>query len=662
MKNQILRRTSLIILGAMALAFAPASAAFAASVDSVTPAIQPRGASAHVSIGTSGFFLLLGAPTVDFGPGIAVTNPAASGSTVTADITIQSNAPYGFHVVTITDSLGTSAQCSSCFKVASPPTVSAMSPPTLGANASTKNFTITGTGFFPGASVGISGGGITIANVVVPSLNSTTLTVDLTPTAAVAGPRTVTVTNPGGDHGACSICFSVAAPPRATGLFPAQRSRGLTNQVITIIGSGFADKMDVAISGTGITLGTLQFIDSTTVKLPIDTAANAPLGARDVTFTNPDGGHSTCTGCFSIVGPTTVSSITVPNSVIGSIVATFSQPVGGVSSKNSFVKLTGTSTTFATTVSCLNEINVLTDCNSGHVMKALLKPVSPFVAGEHYTVSIAAAGTPAVIDFGGTAVPADTLDFRGGQNSVGDVVQEGEGAAAVSTWRIFSNSHAMGGTYTADHLAGATARYGFSGSYITWYTIVGPNYGIADLYIDGVAKASVNCYRPATAYGAAFTVSGLSASPHVLTIRVRGVKGSSSGTGTYIALDALRTNGVTVSSPHATYTWGVVSSSSSSGGSYIRSDLAGEYTQFRFRGTQLEWDTILGPGMGLAKVYIDGVLKGTVDNYSATATYKFARIYGGLTDSVHTFKVVVLGTHRAASNGAMIAIDRWIVS
>jgi hypothetical protein len=629
----------------------------------VTPAIQPRGASGvPVSIDTSGF-LFLGAPTVDFGPGISVTDVSASGSTVNATITIQSTAPTGFHTVTVDGGvLGGSGSCATCFKVAPPPTVTSVSPSTLGANAPTTNFTITGTGFFPNASVAVSGGGINVSNVHVPSLNATTLTVDLTPNAAVTGIRTITVTNPGGDSGHCTLCFSVSAPPHVISLSPAQRSAGLSNQVIAINGTAFADKINVAISGSGVTVKSVQFIDRYDINVTIDTAPGAAAAAHDVTLTNQDGGHTTCTGCFSVVGPTTVESISVPPSVTGSIVATFSQPVASVSSSNSFVTLTGSSTKVPTGVSCRNTSGSPTNCNTPTVKQALLTPISPLIAGEHYTAHIAAPGTPPVYDFGGATVAGDTLDFRGGENASHAVIQEAEGTAPVATWRIFPTTRAKGGSYTADHLAGATARYGFSGGYITWYTVVGPSFGVADLYIDGVPKATVNCYRSANAYGAAFTISSLSPSAHVLTIRVRGVKGSTHGTGSYIAVDALRTNGRTVSTPGLTYTWGVVSSASSSGNAYTRADLAGEYTQFRFRGTQVEWDTVLGPGMGMAKVYIDGVLKGTVDNYSATAQYGFARIYGGLTDAIHTFRVVVLQKHRAAANGSMIAIDRWIVT
>jgi bacillopeptidase F len=392
------------------------------------------------------------------------------------------------------------------------------------------------------------------------------------------------------------------------------------------------------------------------LKVTITTANNAPLGPQDVTFKNPsDGGTSTCAGCFSITGPTTVTFMT-PLTVNGDIVATFSQPVGGVSSSNSLVKLTGTSTTFPTTVSCANTSGIPVSCSGGNATKAFLHPTALITPGQHYTVHIAATGTPAVTDFGGRTVAEATKDFQGG------LIQQGESPASLSTWRIFGNVNALGQTYTADHLAGATAAIGFSGTYITWFTNVGPAYGIADLYIDGVIKATVNCYRSSNAYRAAFTVAGLSPGPHMFVIRVRGAKGSTQGTGTLIALDAYRVNGKTVNSPYAAYTWGIAKTTSASGGAYIRADEDSAVTLFKFRGTQIEWDTVLGPGMGQAKVFIDGVFKGTVDNYYATARYNFARIYGGLTDSIHTFKIEVLERHRPAANGSIIAIDRWVVT
>ena len=660
MKDHALRRASLIVMSAFLILIVSATAAFAlATVTSVSPNALPPGATNATLIMTGNGFLVT-PPTVTFTPatGITVNSTTIADTThLNVNVTIAPNAPTGSRTVTVDDGLGTS-DCSACFTVSPPPTVTGASPSSMGIGSNAKTVTLTGTGFMNGAIVGISGVGVAPTG---PStfVNGTTLKVDLSvQSTAITGARNITVTNPDGQHGTCVGCFTLTAAPRAShsGFTPAQRGPGLSNQNIEVNGTGFSSGIAVSFSGTGITVNSVNRTSSTTITINITTAGGAPLGAQDVTFTNTDGGKSTCAGCFAITGPTIVSSINTPSTLNGDIVATFSQPVGGVSSSNSFVRLTGTTTTFPTSVTCANATGVVS-CNGGNATKAFLHPTLPFVAGQHYTVHIAAAGTPDVIDFGGLKVAEPTpQDFRGG------LTQQGESVASASIWRIVTNSHAINGWYTMDHLAGATASYRFSGTYVTWYTIVGPNYGIADLYVDGVARATVNCYRATTFYGAAFTVSGLTASPHTLVIRVRGVRGSTSGTGTDIALDAVRANGKTIGSPSATYTWGLVKTSSASGGAYVRSDEPGSTTSFTFRGTQVEWDTVLGSGMGLASVYIDGVFKGRVDNYSATAKYSFARTYGGLTNSVHTIKIVVLGTHRAAATGSTIAIDRWVVT
>jgi hypothetical protein len=291
------------------------------------------------------------------------------------------------------------------------------------------------------------------------------------------------------------------------------------------------------------------------------------------------------------------------------------------------------------------------------VKTSFLRPSALIIPGQYYTVTMAATGTSPITDFGGlTVAPQPPTNFRGGLN------QEAEGPASTSTWRVMRTSAAYGGSYVIDHAAGASASYLFRGSSIIWYTNIGPSYGLSYLYVDGVLRASVNSYSATTHYRAAFTVVGLTSGSHTLTIRVRGLKGSSHGTGTNVAVDAFTTGRTLVTSPALTYTWGTVKTTSASGGAFIRSDEGGSTTLFRFRGTAVEWDTVTGPNMGRALVYIDGVLKASVDNYASTYHFRVARIFSGLPDSVHTLKILVLGTHRAGSNGSWIAIDRWVVS
>jgi bacillopeptidase F len=290
------------------------------------------------------------------------------------------------------------------------------------------------------------------------------------------------------------------------------------------------------------------------------------------------------------------------------------------------------------------------------VKTAFLRASSLLTSGQDYTVTIAATGTSPITDFGGSTVDQTTKDFRGG------LIQQAEGPASTSTWRLAKTLSAYGGSFVIDHTAGATASYGFRGSSIIWYTSIGPSYGIADLYVDGVLRATVNSYSPTTHYRAAFTVVGLGSASHTLTIRVRGARGSSHGTGTDVAVDAFKTGRTLVTSPTLTYTWGTVKVSAASGGVYIQSNEARSTTSFTFRSTSVEWDTVVGPAMGRASVYVDGVLKATFDNYSSTYHYGVARIFSGLSDSVHTLKILVLGTHRSTSTGSWIVIDRWVVT
>jgi hypothetical protein len=647
-------------MSAVLILIVSATAAFAlATVTSVSPNALPPGATnADLILNGSGFLLT---PTVTFTPATGITVNSTSvvdGSHAKVNVTIAPNAPAGARTVTVDDGLGTS-NCVACFTVSPPPTVTGASPSSIGIGSNSKTVTLTGTGFMSGATVAISGVGVAPTGPAT-FVDPTTITVDLSvqPTA-ITGPRNVTVTNPDNQSGTCVGCFTVTPPPHATssGFSPAQRAPGLANQVINIDGTGFTTGTTVAFSGTGIHINSYTPVSSTSLKVNINTASNAPLGSQNVTFTNPsDGGTSTCANCFSITGPTTVT-VATPSTLNGDIVATFSQPVGAVSSSNSFVRYTGHSYNLATTITCVNGTGFVVSCSGGNATKAFLHPTSLITPGQHYTVHIAETGaSPTVTDFGGLTVAEATHDFRGG------LVQEGEGLGTSAMWRTVTTASAFGGSYTIDHVAAATASFRFTGSSITWYTNVGPSYGIADLYVDGILRATANSYRTANAYRAAFTVSGFRYGKHTLTIRVRGAKGSSHGTGTNIAVDAFRSGSSIIASPSVTYTFGVAKAAAAFGGAYASSDEFSSTAFFTFRGTAVEWDTVLGPYMGAAKVYIDGILKLSADNYAATNTYRIARIFSGLSDTVHTIKIVVLGRHRAASHGSYVAIDRWVVT
>jgi len=91
--------------------------------------------------------------------------------------------------------------------------------------------------------------------------------------------------------------------------------------------------------------------------------------------------------------------------------------------------------------------------------------------------------------------------------------------------------------------------------------------------------------------------------------------------------------------------WVTNSSSAVSGGSLRYSTAKGASASYRFNGSSISWVGYLGPTRGSAAVYIDGVLKATIDEYSPSYSAR-AIVYAATwsVNATHTIKIVNLGT------------------
>jgi hypothetical protein len=275
--------------------------------------------------------------------------------------------------------------------------------------------------------------------------------------------------------------------------------------------------------------------------------------------------------------------------------------------------------------------------------------------GQHYTARVNQAGSTPLTDVVGNAPAEVDRAFRE------STFEQESSLAARYRWRTVSNTGAYGGSYVVEHLTGATAAYSFTGSSITWYTRTGPSQGKALVYIDGVLKATVNDYATADHFKVARTFS-VAAGTHTITIRASGLKGATAGTGTFVTVDAFKVgSGSVVSTPSLRYAWRTVASTSASGGRYAIGDLPGEDLTFTFRGTRIDWYTVTGSAMSKAVIYIDNIKVTTVDNYASSTHYGVLRRVAGLTDAVHTFRVVIQSTKNAASKGTGIVFDRFLM-
>jgi hypothetical protein len=110
-------------------------------------------------------------------------------------------------------------------------------------------------------------------------------------------------------------------------------------------------------------------------------------------------------------------------------------------------------------------------------------------------------------------------------------------------------------------------------------------------------------------------------------------------------------------------TWYPNGGAFNSGGSAILAMDQGSQATFTFTGTGVQWIGYRDAWSGIAQVYLDGALKGTIDTYSA-AEQAQAVIYSStlLKNTSHTLTIVVTGAHNATSAGAWVWVDAFKVS
>src|SRR4029077_2795769 len=102
------------------------------------------------------------------GARITVSNTTVVSTTqITATFTIAGNAATGVRNVTVTTSGGTSGTQAFTVNLA-PPTLTSISP-NSGVQGQSVGVTLSGTNFVAGASIGVSGAGITVGNTTVVS-------------------------------------------------------------------------------------------------------------------------------------------------------------------------------------------------------------------------------------------------------------------------------------------------------------------------------------------------------------------------------------------------------------------------------------------------------------------------------------------------------------
>lgn len=352
-------------------------------------------------------------------------------------------------------------------------------------------------------------------------------------------------------------------------------------------------------------------------------------------------------------GPPSVTTDAL-TTIAGPLRFRFSEPVIAVTTSNVTVTLVGGGAVAGRLV-CRGATATVV-CETGPATIVEFLPSVPFVTGETYDARVNPEGVaPQVVDADeALPVPAYLRHLRT------PTTQEEGSPGATFRWRRVRATGAGDDVYVAESRAGARAVHRFRGTSVTWITAYGPDHGIAKVTIDGRLVGTIDTYASSRLMRRAKRFGGLADRAHVLVITVTGRAGR--GSSAWVAVDGFRVNdGPPVPETAASYRWPLVRADAASGDLYASTSTPGALVQFPFRGRAIDWITVLGPSQGKARVFIDGTLVRTYDNYAASVRYGARRTVTNLADGRHTIVIAVDSGRNRASRGTSIAIDRFVL-
>jgi hypothetical protein len=134
-------------------------------------------------------------------------------------------------------------------------------------------------------------------------------------------------------------------------------------------------------------------------------------------------------------------------------------------------------------------------------------------------------------------------------------------------WAPYSNARYTAGRCEYSGTAGDTATFNFTGTGIGWFSVMAPDQGLAEAWVDSEAPQTVDRYSPTYTlpldppkHLEVWSRQGLSNGPHTLHIRVLGQKSPAApvGSNVWVTVDALDvTTAPPVVSTSASSTWSI---------------------------------------------------------------------------------------------------------
>lgn len=368
-----------------------------------------------------------------------------------------------------------------------------------------------------------------------------------------------------------------------------------------------------------------------------------------VNATNQSGSQGNFTYSWRIDATAPLVSGHTPTSAAplnGPLTITFSEPVQGVTASSVTVHAEAANVDITGTVARPSSTT------------ATWTPSTRLVPGETYRVSL----TSAVTDVAGNSLTPTYFTVRAA------TTVEDTDAALQRLWDVDTKTIASGGSYIVSRLAGSRAEHTFTataGQTISVYGIRMPDGGYADIYLDGVKKATPSFYAATATRARVYLSPALSAGTHTISIRPLGTKPAASSN-SWVAVDNVAVGATVTQQSALRQIFRRVSSASAYGGSYesITQSTATDTTPAQFRltmvGTGFKVYATKTSTSGKARVYVDGVLKATINLNSASTVYKALVYSTTLAPGQHVIRIEAVGTSTGANSA--VNLDRITVN
>lgn len=399
-------------------------------------------------------------------------------------------------------------------------------------------------------------------------------------------------------------------------------------------GAGFANRIGVSVSGTGVTVNSVTFTSPTQITLNVSVSTGAALGARTVTVTNPDGQVATSAAGIFTVAAASVTSLTRadPDPANASTVnwtLAFNSAVAGVTTGN--FSLSGTATAGASigTPTTGNggvtwNVPVTTGPVNGSLTLNLVNSTGqsptvttalPFI-GETYTINKTA---PTV------TTPASTAITATGATLGGNVT--GDGGFAITERGVVYSATAV----NSDPIIGGTG--------VTKVTSAGTT-GIFTVSVSGLTAGTSYSFKACatnsigTTYTTPVSTFTTLAAPTVTTPASASITVTSATLGGNVTSDG----GTTITERGVVYSVTTVNSDPSIGGTGV--------TKLTGTGTT-----------GVFTVNATGLAQGTGYSFKAYATNSVGTTYTTPASTFTTLAVVVLtGTKSIGPGGDYVSL------